>query len=581
MLKPSVRMPLAAVLVGLTAAGLALASDPEKTEAPDSSAAIVETIDVSPVAPESVRVAVERGDLGQALKLVRRRLTSQLDDEEAAVLRLLEARLLIADGDFFAGKLSYRRLLKDPFVGETARAELHALHVGRGEFAAAAALTDVEGEGPRDEAATLRLRAYAAITRGEYGETLRLVSSPLLLEDTAAAVMRGNAQLVLADLRAAEQAFVDVLERESDRELRQAAHFGLAQVARRQGARAVRALEDERAVRLGPAMWAQLDWGLALRALGRRDESREKLEVVVRSAPELAGTARLVLARLDEELGRVDEALEHLVSGLEGSFADFLALTRLGDLLSQEGRQEAAIDAYREALAIFPGFPRAREALGRLLTMQGRWEEASLVQRPDRSWELPGWTWERLLDGDLPFYEIAADRNSIPAEDPRRLVIALVHQRGGSAPAALGWTEELGGDHPELLEIRAEALERVGRTGDARELLEDLLRRQVASATAKERLARLVHDDDPDRAWEIWTELLTTSATAARLRMRVAFVLEEAGELASAVDQARAARDGGWLSAGEKRRLRILIEDLEDMLREREEETQTSAGRDR
>jgi tetratricopeptide (TPR) repeat protein len=567
----SPRLFSVALLLGITVTGAALASGPGPAELPDSSGVPLETIDVSPVAPESVRVAVERGDLGHALKLVRHQLTFELPEEDAAALRLLEARLLIAQDEFFSGRLSYRRLLADPFVGETARAELHALYVGRGEFAAAEALTDVEGTEPRDPAANLRMRAYAAITRGNYAEALRLASSPLLVEDSAAGVMRGNAQLVIGDLRAAEYAFLGVLERDPEREFRQAAHFGLAQVARRRGARAVRALEDERAVRFGPAAWAELDWGLALRALGRRDEAREKLEAVVRSAPGLAGTARLALARLDEEQGHVDDALEHLVSGLAGSFGDFIALTRLGDLLSQEGRQEPAVEAYREALAIFPAFPRAREALGRLLTAQGRWEEASLAENGERTWELPGWTWDRLLDGDLPFYEIAADRDSIPPEDARRLVIALVHLRAASAPAALGWTEDVGLEHPELLEVRAEALEQVGRTEDARTLLEDLLRAQVASETAKERLARLVYEDDPDRATVLWGELVAASATPARLRMRVAIVLEEAGELAPALAEARAAREGGWLSTGEKRRLRILIEDLEDMQREQEE----------
>ena len=133
----------------------------------------------------------------------------------------------------------------------------------------------------------------------------------------------------------------------------QAAHFGLGQIARLAGGRAIRALEDEKALRLGAMPAAQLDLGLALRALGRRREASSALEDALKNHPALAATARLALARLDEEEGRAEVAIERLADGITGSVGDFLPLTRLGDLLRERGDEEAAIAAYREAVAVF------------------------------------------------------------------------------------------------------------------------------------------------------------------------------------------------------------------------------------
>jgi tetratricopeptide (TPR) repeat protein len=519
-----------------------------------------------------VREAVEGGNWERALELVREQMERTPAGPGRARLGLLEARLLAALGDARSAVEGYRLLLDDPEMGDRARAELHDFLVRRGEFDAADSLTAAAAEpGPDADPALAALRATARAAAGRYTEAARLAQEGTLRGIVEASVVRANALLALGSDAEAEELYLEVLGEATDRKVRQAAHFGLGQVARLRGGRAVRALQDERAVRLGPAPWAELDWGLALRALGRRDEARTRLENVASGYPELASTARLGLARLDEEEGRAGEGLEELAASLHGSVGDFLVLTRLGELLLQEGLEDAGIDAHRASLLLFPEFPAGRALLTRALTSRGRWDEAPAPDDEQGRWQLQGWTWDRLLDGDLPFYGLVADRDSVAVEDPRRFVLALIHLRAGNAAGALGWSEGATVGQSGLLAIRAEALELAGRPGEAVQAWEALLEAGEGGPVARERLARLVFPADPDRAMRLWREQFERYPEFPRARLRMAEALEEAGELQQAIDAYRETETAGWLSPAEKRRIRVAIEDVESLLQEQED----------
>jgi len=466
----------------------------------------------------------------------------------------------------------YGRLLDDPEVGGRARAELHGFLIRRGEFDAADRLTEgAELSGSELDPALATLRASARAAEGRYSEAARLAGEGALQGDPEASVLRANALLALGSDDEAESLYLGVLRESTHRKVRQAAHFGLGQVARLRGSRAIRALQDERAVRLGPAPWAELDWGLALRALGRRDEARARLEDVVSGYPELASTARLGVARLDEEEGRAGDGLEALAAAVEGSLGDFLALTRLGELLLQEGLEDDGIEAHRASLLLFPEFPAGRALLTRALTSRGRWDEAPAPDVAEGRWQLRGWTWDRLLDGDLPFYGLVADRDSIPVDDPRRFVLALIHLRAGNAAGTLGWSDGAGVAQDGLLAIRAEALELAGRPDEAVEIWETLFSAGQGGPLVRERLARLVFPTDPDRALRLWREQFERYPEFPRARLRMAEALEEAGNLEDAIDAYRGAETAGWLSPAEKRRIRVAIEDLDSLLQEQED----------
>lgn len=510
-----------------------------------------------------IRSAIEAEDFETAIELIRRELHSSPTDERRAELRLLEARTLDHAGQAWDATRVYRRLLDDRFLGDQAQRELHELYVRRGQFDAADRLTLDTPDAELDDRDRL-LRAYAHGVQGRYASSARLAEPLAARGDGPAEVVRGNALLALGDRDGAEATFLRVLERQRSPTVRQAAHFGLGQVARLRGARAVRALQDEKAVELGPAPWAELDLAFALRSLGRRDESRSRLEKVADGYPGLAPTAALALARLDEERGDVEEALEHLAFALRGGTGDFLAWTRAGELLIQEGEEDLGIEAYRMALAQFPNFPPARERLTRALAQRGRWEEAESDPAAADAWKLPGWTWDRLLDGDLPYFPVVADRDSVAVDDPRRTVLALVSSRAGNTGAALGWSEGADAAQPELAAVRAEALELVGRDDEAEQLWEALFVAGVNSPVVYERRARLAFGRDPELGLARFAELFEAYPRAVRARVRLAHLLVRAERYEEAAAAYREVDESAWLTPSERKRLRVERRDAED-----------------
>jgi tetratricopeptide (TPR) repeat protein len=536
-------------------------------EGPVPDPALLEAHDVTLVEFEAIRAAIGAESWDEALELVRQRLANEPGPDEAS-LGLVEARLLCRLGRDQGAMQVYRRLLDDAEVGTAARAELHALYVRRGQFDAADLLTE-GADGPGGDPDLRRLRAFSQSMQGQYRESVSLLEGPSFDGDETASMLRANALLSLGNRDAAEELYLAVVRDAEEPLVRQAAYFGLGQVARLRGARAMRVLQDEQALALGPAPWAELDLGSGLRALGRKAEARERLEAVARDQPALAATARLALARLDEEEGLAEEGFEHLVAALTGSFGDFLALTRLGELLAREGHDDEGIVAHRLAHEMFPEFPAAREKLTRALTARGRWEE--VPPAGGEAWELPEWTWDRLLDGDLPYHEIVADRDSIPLADPRRAVLALVHLRAGSAAGAIGWTEGAGPEHPRLRTIRAEALEAVERDDEAIDLWKQLLDEPAARATAQERLAMMLFEGNPGEAQLYWDALFAEQPERVRPRLRWARKLEDAGRYAEAREVLEGALESAWLSKKEKRRVEVAIADLDDLIEEEEE----------
>jgi tetratricopeptide (TPR) repeat protein len=520
---------------------------------------------------EGIRAAIEAGELEKALDRIRTELAGSPSRPREERLRLLEARVLDHLGESWEATRIYRRVLGSPAVGRLARRELHDLYIRRGQFRAADRLTAPGGEGTLTDE-DRHLRAFSRSVQGRYAEAARLVAPLAARGDAVARVLRANALLALGDRDGAESLFLTVVEEGASAPVRQAAHFGLGQVARLRGGRAVRALQDESAVALGPAPWAELDLGLALRALGRREEASKRLQQVASDHPYLEPTARLGLSRLHEEVGDFDAALDELAASLDGSLGDFLGFARAGELLIQEGREEQGVEAYRVALEIFPDFPPAREKLTRALAQRGRWEEAMQgTSNPDDPWNLPGWTWERLLDGDLPFFAISADRDSIPVGDPRRAVLALVQLRAGNTGGALGWSEGADADHPVLAAIRAEALELVDRKEEAEQLWVAILDSGAETPVGREHLALLAFDRDPDLAIARWEALFEEYPRRVRARIRMARILTRAKLYDEALEAYRAVQESAWLTPGERDRLRVERQDVEDIVAERED----------
>lgn len=116
---------------------------------------------------------------------------------------------------------------------------------------------------------------------------------------------------------------------------------------------------------------AMCSLGNSLRSLGRLSEAEAALRAALRDAPNYAvawanlGIVLSEIGRSDEAVGAYEQALKCQVgSEADSAFAAELYV-RLGRLLQQMGRVEAARESFAAALRISPDLSEAREGLGR------------------------------------------------------------------------------------------------------------------------------------------------------------------------------------------------------------------------
>lgn len=219
-----------------------------------------------------------------------------------------------------------------------------------------------------------------------------------------------------------------------------------------------------RALEAAPDMAAaRFNLGLARLAAGAAEEGRDLMAQVVAARPEFA-PARLHLGGALNATGRYREAIDAFNAYLERVPDDPLALTWLGASLQFLGHFEAAESRYREALKRAPDLADAHANLGKLLQGQGRPKEAeehfrqALHARPEHPEALSGLVGR--LDNQGRYEEGLAllERASVDARS---------HQ---------------------LAPIHARILRHLGRSGEARTLLEGVAARPGLPADARVQL---------------------------------------------------------------------------------------------
>jgi len=109
---------------------------------------------------------------------------------------------------------------------------------------------------------------------------------------------------------------------------------------------------------------------------GQYDQAVEEFECAIAMEPENWALMNDEVEALAAD-GNIREAIERLHKLIEeqGPFADLHA--RLADLYSQAGDDEAALNHYRTALELQPGYLEAKVKLGTHHLVFGRWEEAA------------------------------------------------------------------------------------------------------------------------------------------------------------------------------------------------------------
>src|SRR5262249_1839464 len=134
---------------------------------------------------------------------------------------------------------------------------------------------------------------------------------------------------------------------------------------------------------------AHWNLGKALGGQGKWEAAVAAYREAIRLRPDLAEAHNNLGATLyDDRNGEeaADDAL-HAPSGRKHNLAD--AHYHRRNALGEQGRSEAAVAAYREALRLRPDDPEAHSNLGAALHDQGKWEAAAaefreaLRLRPD------------------------------------------------------------------------------------------------------------------------------------------------------------------------------------------------------
>jgi len=218
----------------------------------------------------------------------------------------------------------------------------------------------------------------------------------------------------------------------------------------------------------------------------RADEAAAAL---LDKAVERDPTADLLLeaARVQAEIGHLDKASglvdRALVARPDWSEAlvqrGDLAVARLRSGLDPEVNGQAALEAYRAAVAADPSSIEATRSLAELCAQSGRTDEA------------------------IDSLKALSEHRTLPG--PLTLMMARLYLRSG-------------------------------RTDDARPLLEELLRRSPASAEAADLLASVYEDDSRyDDAIALFEPLIEAMPTRATLYQRIGLLHLEAGHAKEAV----------------------------------------------
>jgi len=109
---------------------------------------------------------------------------------------------------------------------------------------------------------------------------------------------------------------------------------------------------------------------------GLYDAAEEAVAWLVEERPRSPGT-RLMQARLAFELGQMGQARIHARAALQAAEPEAEAHHINGRVWEERGKQQEALTAYREALAINPGHQGARDALALLLDRSGLSQESA------------------------------------------------------------------------------------------------------------------------------------------------------------------------------------------------------------
>ena len=412
-------------------------------------------------------------------------------DREAggAALHVNRAGIALAEGRHEVALAEYRLAVAADPANATARNELGMLLAAGGDLAGARRELEEAGRLEPDNPAHMEALARVLAAGGDEEAALPLFRQAVMLDPGRAA---GHLQLAAA----------------------------LARSGRYAEARA----SFDRVLELDPAdLVARRGRAEVLLELGLADQAAEELELVLRSQPDDT-RARLRLGEARQSQGDTVAALAEFETALAGSLAPrerAAALLGAGNVLLAAGEHAAAIERYREALAVVPGLDQAELNLAGALALIGREEEA--------------------------IRQYAATLARDPDHRLARLYRAELLRRRGRAEEALRDYREALARHPGEPRAHlgaAAALQSLGRWSETREQLEGALAALPGDPVVANALARLLAASpepavrDGERAVRLALALMESDKSPAHAET-LAMALAASGRYDEAADWQR------------------------------------------
>jgi tetratricopeptide (TPR) repeat protein len=248
------------------------------------------------------------------------------------------------------------------------------LSLGKLEDAVASLRTAVE-KLPKDPSARQAL-GDAYLAQGKYDEAVEQLQERLSLEPTSAARLDlARAYVKKRVARQAEPLFREVLRAEPDN---RDALMGLVDLSMSMGGYAeAQRLLDGALARDPNDLQALSRRGILASRLGRPNEALEPLERVAQLAPQMFDArAEYAFLLFRGDPANADRCLATMADILTSEPRHVLSLHYRGMCLYAKGNKARALESFKQAVAIDPGFAAAWFSLGELHEAEGRKDEA-------------------------------------------------------------------------------------------------------------------------------------------------------------------------------------------------------------
>lgn len=362
----------------------------------------------------------------------------------------------------------------------------------------------------------------AFLAEGRYEEALVAYDQAAQSNPVSAApvVKRGNVYLAQGNVEQALAEYEAALRNDSTYAL---AHYQIAEIYRTQGDEDAALAQYQRALRVDPAFAdAQIQIGGIYQAQGDLVQAAQSFNEALRTAvndPRARASALTRLGNLEAEQGKQERAVARYQQAQQEDPAFSGSYLQLGQIYLEQEDLAQALEQFQIGVQAAPANADLRFFLGQALSRLGRLDEADVhLQEAIRLNQLPGgdasdhrpylWLGQNYLARNLPQDAVTAYQQGLeqaPENRDLRMALAEAYRQQAQFPQAIAEYETLIAADPQDTDAYAGlgvAYQEVGDLARARETFDRLLAESA---------------DDPRRAAQVLTRFANTARDAGDL----------------------------------------------------------------